>query len=183
MSKNTNGASLKRLKDVLLAYGGDPVRWPDDERDELLALLRGNAEAGLMRSEQSALDKVLDSPAAPSPSSALRSRILQVAMPQDEAGTVPIVSGPVVINLQQRSQERAQTRTQTQSASARRAGRPPVNWQTAALLAASLLIGVWIGAGGTGSSLVSETLDLASLQSGGDSYNYDIGLSDAEELL
>ena len=38
-------ATLERLEQVLDAYGGDPIRWPDNERDVLLALVRQSPKA------------------------------------------------------------------------------------------------------------------------------------------
>ena len=177
MSMKDNGASLKRLQDVLAAYGGDPGRWPDDERDDLLALLSGNAEAGKVRAREQALDTALGKAKAGPPSARLRGRILQAAIPL----------APVDLGARQESRPKVIAYPGPDTNRSKPASRPDhrsaSNWPAAALLAASLLIGVWIGAGGTGSLWVSETLDIASLQSGSDSYNYDIGLSDAEELL
>ncbi|PLX44703.1 MAG: hypothetical protein C0605_02115 [Hyphomicrobiales bacterium] len=175
MSTNTNGATPQRLRDVIAAYGGDPGRWPDDERDGLLTLLRGNAEAAAARDEARALDQVLDSAAAPPPSAALRAGILSVAAPAAPAGTGTTSSAKVIPF---RRPDRAGEGPAPHHAAPRR-----TMWPTAALLAASLLIGVWIGAAGIGGSLVSETLDFASLNSSADTYDYDIGLSEAEGLL
>ncbi len=165
MSKNEAKSSLERLKSVLEAYGANPDRWPDDERDELLAVLRGNAEAGGQQDREQALDAVLNNVKVSLPSHALRNNILKITTPaapaEMEAKVVPFHKPELT----------------------RHAIRPMLSWQTAALLAASLLIGVWIGAGEIGGTLVSESLDIASLQSGTDAYSFDIGLSEAEDLL
>lgn len=168
MSMKYNQPSLQRLKQVLEAYGGNPDRWPEAEREGLLALLRGNAEAGSLHTEQKALDAALDAPAAPAAPEALRASILKIAVPAapaKEAEIIPFRKAP------------------PSAKPAQPAGGPFFNWQTAALLAASLLIGVWIGAGGINSSLVSESLNIASMQGDSETYDYNIGLTDAEELL
>ncbi len=58
-----------------------------------------------------------------------------------------------------------------------------MHWGTAALLAASLFIGIWAGASGAADALVSAPLSIAGLDILGDSEFYKSGLSAAEELL
>ena len=164
MSMKEVKPSLERLKSVLASYGANPSRWPDDERDELLSLLRGNEVAGRLRGEHHALDRALDSAKIRPPSDALRSNILKIAVPAIKTG-----QGGEVLPFPKPDRDRA--------------GHSFLNWPTAAVLAASLLIGVWIGAGDIGGTLISETLDIASLENYSDAYTYDIGLAEAEELL
>lgn len=51
--------TLARVTALIDAYGGDPARWPDDERDAALALCDTNADAARLRDEARALDRVL----------------------------------------------------------------------------------------------------------------------------
>lgn len=68
MTMNSN-----RLTVLLEAYGGDPARWPEHEREAGMALLRSDpAAADVARS----LDAALDAYAAPPANAALRLKIL-----------------------------------------------------------------------------------------------------------
>ncbi len=58
-----------------------------------------------------------------------------------------------------------------------------IDWWVPALLAASLLVGIWAGATGLADMLVSAPLSMAGLEIPGDSEFYKSGLSVAEELL
>ncbi len=57
MSKNEIS---KRLEQVLKAYGADPARWPEDERDELLVALK-DAQDRRAFTDARELDQLLDS--------------------------------------------------------------------------------------------------------------------------
>lgn len=71
---------LARLEALLAAYGADPARWPDDERDAALALLARSAEARALRDAAARLDAALDAVPAPEPPSAdLVARVLAAA--------------------------------------------------------------------------------------------------------
>ena len=50
----------KRLEQVLKAYGADPARWPEDERDELLVALK-DAQDTRAFTDARELDQLLDS--------------------------------------------------------------------------------------------------------------------------
>lgn len=57
MSKNEIN---KRLEQVLKAYGADPARWPEDERDELLVALK-DAQDTRAFTDAREMDQLLDS--------------------------------------------------------------------------------------------------------------------------
>jgi len=124
-----------RLNEVLAAYGAAPERWPEDEREQLLAVA-GDAEFVAATREARALDRVLDGSGAGGMSEGLAGRILAAAAatPQDAGDNVvamvPQAAGPAPRR--------------------RGLGHLP----EVALLAASLLAGVWIG----GTGLVDTTL-------------------------
>ena len=67
---------LGRFRTLVDAYGSTPERWPDDERDEALALLATSAEAQVLRHEAERLDSALDQIPELAPSPALMARIL-----------------------------------------------------------------------------------------------------------
>jgi hypothetical protein len=67
---------LRRLRELLAAYGADPARWPDEERAEAEALLASSAEATREQKTAAELDALLDRvPADPVPP-ALAARVL-----------------------------------------------------------------------------------------------------------
>ncbi len=49
----------ERLTEIIEAYGGDPVRWPADERPAAEALIRGDAQFERMAAEALRLDALL----------------------------------------------------------------------------------------------------------------------------
>jgi hypothetical protein len=52
--------SLARLEQVVAAYGADPQRWPETERDAARALVERSAEARARVAEARRLDRALD---------------------------------------------------------------------------------------------------------------------------
>jgi anti-sigma factor RsiW len=110
---------LAELETVLDVCGGCPERWPDGTRARLSAFVAENREAARMFAEARALDALLDAAPAPIPPRGLEARIMAAApSPRRE----PRLTAP-----------------------ARATGRM---WLEAALLAASLFIGIVIGASG-----------------------------------
>jgi len=53
--------NVKRLEQILAAYGAKPERWPEAERDKALALLAQDAHAQRLLREARRLDGLLDS--------------------------------------------------------------------------------------------------------------------------
>jgi hypothetical protein len=70
---------LARFRDLLDAYGAEPLRWPDAERDAALALLETSAEARAALDAEARFDALLDAGPALAPSPALAARILAAA--------------------------------------------------------------------------------------------------------
>lgn len=68
--------NLKRLAELLDAYGADPARWPADERAAALALLAADARARAMQAQARALDDWLATDLPTPPGDVLRARIL-----------------------------------------------------------------------------------------------------------
>ena len=79
--RETGTMNLARLTEVLDAFGADPRRWPDAERDAAAALLADSQDARDLRDDAAALDMLLDLSAAPAPSPELMADILAGAQP------------------------------------------------------------------------------------------------------
>ncbi len=72
--------NIERVKAIIEAYGGDPLRWPQAERDEALAMLEQSDALESLLEDARRLDAVLDEIIpADAPTRALRSRILRIA--------------------------------------------------------------------------------------------------------
>jgi hypothetical protein len=78
-----------RFRDMVEAYGGDPKRWPDAQREAAKAFMAAHPRiAGPILADARVLDGVLDERhATPSDNSLLMARILKAAQttPQDRA--------------------------------------------------------------------------------------------------
>lgn len=79
--RETRTMEPRRLAEILDAYGADPSRWPDAERDAAGALLADPAGATAPRDAAAALDTVLNAVVAPAPSPELMADILASAAP------------------------------------------------------------------------------------------------------
>ncbi|MEZ5923935.1 MAG: hypothetical protein R3D57_06070 [Hyphomicrobiaceae bacterium] len=124
-------ANLERLNIAIDAFGGDPSRWPDGEREALKAIVKHHPELKARLREERALDRVLaQAPAVPAEQlDRLRERIMGAIAA--EARAYDDRAGATVVPLPMRA----------------RSPRPILrqSWPAAAALAASLLIGVWLG--------------------------------------
>lgn len=80
--RETESMELARFAEILDAYGADPRRWPDAERDAAAALLAASQDARSLRDDAAALDMLLDLSAAPAPSPELMADILAGAAPR-----------------------------------------------------------------------------------------------------
>lgn len=132
----TEAKELAALADRLDISGADRTRWPAQERLRFAPLIAGSDETRRMMAEAAALDRLLDAAPtlAPTRLDGLIDRIVATA---EAEGSRP--AGNVV-----------------DFATARRAPAPPPrvapfqrsNWQAAALLAASLFLGAFVGTSG-----------------------------------
>jgi hypothetical protein len=57
--------NMDRFQELLDAYGAEPARWPEAERDAASALLADSGEARARLAEARALDELLDRAGAP----------------------------------------------------------------------------------------------------------------------
>ena len=55
------GLTMSRIEAILEAYGSDPARWPEDERDDALKFIADNPQAKVLQSAAEELDQLLDS--------------------------------------------------------------------------------------------------------------------------
>lgn len=76
-----NTLDMARLATLLDAYGADPQRWPEPERDAALALLRASEPARILQRAAAALDAKIDAWAVPPHSAALRAAVIASAPP------------------------------------------------------------------------------------------------------
>lgn len=67
---------LDRLRAILDAYGADPARWPEPEREGALRLLARSPEAAKHRDRARELDALLDRATAYEPAPGLLARVL-----------------------------------------------------------------------------------------------------------
>lgn len=136
MTEDTRKPDGNDLEGLLDAYGADVTRWPAQAQVGVDSLLAAGPEVNRMLAEAKALDGVLA--LAPLPASdrrmALADRIVAQAL---QSAPEPRKSSPgVVIPWPGAARERGSPLL--------RASRSPA-WRAAALLAASLLVGVFLG--------------------------------------
>ncbi len=149
---------MARLTHVLEAYGSDRDRWPETERPALEALIEEDPTAKMLLAEFKALDALLDRAETFAPPVDLADRIVQFAEASGSAAQekpeTNVVSFPPLL------QQKRQVTTEE--------SRPFRLWPAAGIMAASLLIGVYIGMNDlAGSSLLTVTgTQVADLDSG-----------------
>lgn len=137
MTHDRSNSGLDELERLLDAYGADQERWPQDVRARFAPVLSDRRAARLL-SEAAALDRVLAHAPLPDPArrAALADRILAEARASrgDEAGRQPgtVIAWP--------GSRRARTSAPVSGSELR------PSWKAAALLAASLALGIFIGA-------------------------------------
>ena len=144
--------ALERLLDI---YGADRTRWPARERLRFAGVISEDKTAAHMLAEADALDRLLEQ--APRASSAdveaLKERIMAAAL-RAKAPQLAVVAGGKTV------------------ASKVAAGRPAVGvrfargeWPAAAMLAASLVLGVMLGSTGSLDSTFQEVAEVTGLRS------------------
>ncbi len=148
MTTETNENTLRiRLQHVLDIYGADMVRWPERDRAELAAIVETDPLAGQLVGETAALERVLDSGQVPSNANenALIDRIIEtVSGHPDTDRNTGNVSAEII------------------SIDDFRSGWVPPRpapygiWSAAATLAASLVLGVYLGFGGYSTTVVQS---------------------------
>jgi hypothetical protein len=162
-------AELSALENVLDTFGGNPARWPAEKREQLLSLAASDVEAGRLLREAKALDGVLAHAAGPpvGDTRALADRIAAAvagtqpgqsasqsasqtgrAERQPGGGQPPTDStSGVVIAWPRHGSENPHVAAQAAALAGPTPRRERVTsgWRTAALLAASLVAGIFVG--------------------------------------
>ncbi len=138
MDKKHDRQQLDELSHLLDTWGGAPTRWPVRVRAQIAALSAG-PEAARLLAEARAFDILLERAGeAPAPIRAARAtdladRIVAAALAAPLPATVPAKYSGEVIELPRRARPAAVA--------------PGIGgtWSTAGLLAASLLVGIYLG--------------------------------------
>jgi hypothetical protein len=167
MTSEKRAAELTELEGVLDTFGGDPGRWPASKRERLVGFTASDSDARRLLREAEALDAVLTRAAGRPVGNTVRlaDRIAAAAAGAAQAGAAGAhrphdavedhtavggkagvviawpISGPI---SGPRSNPAVRVATPEGSAAPRR-DRLSTNWRTAAMMAASLLVGVFVG--------------------------------------
>jgi hypothetical protein len=128
---------MEQLQETLGLAGANAARWPATSRARLAAFVESDAEAGSLFAEAKALDKILSHAPGGSPSPAAEARILAAAAALPQNAFAPVEGGSFV----------GGGRNGTLARAYRMVPRPSL-WGGAALMAASLVLGIYIGATG-----------------------------------
>ena len=156
MTSEKRLADLTDFEGVLDTFGSDPARWPETRREGLLGLAATDKGAGRLLREAQALDAVLSRGAGPriGNTAALADRIAAaVKTPVPAASTGPDIADrtvatsdkPGVVIAWPKADARARQAAALTGAMPNR-NRATAQWRTAAALAASLMLGVFVGA-------------------------------------
>lgn len=161
MTEDRSNMAAGELEALLDAYGADTSRWPKQAQARAAVLLVSGAQASRLMAEAKALDALLGRAPllAPERQSALADRIvaqaLQGTLPVTAQETAPRKSG-IVIPWPGAARERP--------APAWKASRRPV-WSAAALLAASLCIGIFVGMQDLAPGAVNNLMEAVTMDS------------------
>ena len=197
MMKSENRlADLTALESVLDTFGGDPARWPAEKRAGLESLADTDAEGARLLREARALDAVLMRAAGPpvGSTSVLADRIAAAVantapghsatrMERQQDAGAPASDAPGVVIAWPRGGEtaRAATEAAARAAPAPYRDRISSGWRTAALLAASLVVGVFVGTTDLVPSDVAQFV--ASATTGADNSTQALAFLNGEGLL
>ena len=155
MTQEFEDTALADLDHMLLAWGGDAARWPEEVRTRIDSIARSHPAAKEIIAQAKALDRLLDAardtPARLSShkSEQLASRILaavQAAAPVEAVppAAVAPTSAPRGHPAPRRDSRDNVVALALRSQPPARKG-SPIGWQAAGLIAASLLAGVYLG--------------------------------------
>ena len=169
MSKDAQKTDLTRLKAVIDAYGACENRWPESERRDLAVLLAQNPEARRLHAEAWSLDQVLTSLPKPKARDGLRNDIMVYIRSSQDLETT--TSGSQVIQFPKERGVRNRGKLNG----------PLTQWWAASALAASFVLGVFLGASGTTGTSLDSILGLMRLP--GAEIAMDAGNDDTDGLF
>ncbi len=162
MKSENRLAELTAFENVLDTFGGNPARWPANKRERLMSLAASDAEAQRLLREAKALDSVLAHAAGPpvGDTKALADRIAaaiantspgQSVHAERQSGgsqlSTESTSGVVIAwpRTGGEKQRAADAHAAALAGSVPRRHRVTSGWRAAALLAASLVAGIFVG--------------------------------------
>jgi len=157
MTKNNKQvADREALERLLEIYGADRTRWPARERLRFAGVISEDKAASHMLAEAKALDALLDRAPRPSEAAveALKDRIMAAALREPPA-QVSAATRPSASITSIRSRRRVLPAITARFA----------EWPAAAVLAASLVVGVMLGSAGTFDATMTQMAQVAGLQS------------------
>jgi len=204
MTSEKRLAELTAFENVLDTFGGNPARWPAERRERLMSLVAADADAARLLREAKALDTVLTKAAGPpvGDTRALADRIAAAVAntapgqaTRAELGTdqshgqghgqghgQPENSSGVVIAWPRTGENaRAAEQAAALTGSMPRRERVSGGWRTAALLAASLVVGLFVGVADLVPSSVAQIV--AEATTGIDNTSQAIAFLNGEGLL
>ena len=155
-NKDTQATDREALARLLEIHGADRTRWPARERLRFAGVISEDKTAAKLLAEAEALDRLLDQ--APRASAAgieaLKERIVAAALRTHEPQLAVIAGGKkvAVVPHAQRGRRSLTTRF--------------VEWPAAAVLAASLVLGVMLGTTGTVGMAMQEVAQVAGFGTG-----------------
>jgi hypothetical protein len=181
--KDTRAKERQALERLLEVCGADRTRWPARERLRFASFIAEDEAAQQLVAESAALDALLDR--APRVSEdrecALKERVVAAAL----RSTEPRLA--VVTSLEEGNASRLSTWVQgTRLAPLPARVRARREWPTAALLAASLVVGVMLGSAGTFDSTVQDVAEATGITTAADTSQLALGediLAAADEDL
>ncbi len=173
--------TLERLQAVVTAYGGNVARWPDADQEALRAFAESDPEAQAIVRDGQRFDQLLDDADMTTVSDQPKDQVLadQIfsAITRSSEGAVPhsqTASGNV-IDLADRRQNRPLKKATVDEVIS------PAGWMSVAALAASLVIGVLVGANGYLETATTGLGEIAGLSLSDDTSQFEDGLGPVEE--
>lgn len=168
-SKDRRAEDRVALERLLEIHGADRTRWPARERLRFAGVVSDDEAAARLLAEAEALDRLLDR--APRVSEAkidaLKERIVAAALRSERPKLTAVAGGKVVPSKAWLGQLRRPSWTSRSE------------WPAAAVLAASLVVGVVLGSAGTFDTTVQRVASVTGLSTAGDATNLALG----EEIL
>lgn len=147
--------ALTRLLEV---YGANRTRWPARERLQFAGILAEDKDAQRLLREAAALDDLLDraSSAAEDREQALKERIMAAALRSSEPKLAVVVG----------AHDKHRAGLRPMMSRGRAAARH--EWPAAAMLAASLFVGVLLGSAGTVTNTVQDVAEVTGFATAGE---------------
>lgn len=174
--KDTRAKDRQALEHLLEVYGANRTRWPARERLRFASFIAEDEAAQRLMAESAALDALLDR--APRVSEdrerALKERVIAAALRSSETRLSVVSSREDAGAL--RLPAWVRSARPTSALTRKRASR---EWPVAALLAASLVVGVMLGSAGTFDSTVQQVAEATGMATTSDSSQLALG----EELV